>query len=97
MPEWLEQRANNTIGPINVPPFEPIGATIHKPRKKKTTSAALITGLVAAIVVIAGFAAGIVFITACKRRKRRRRDPNVIMQYERLSVSDGEVEDAVVL
>ncbi|GFO48396.1 histone-lysine N-methyltransferase SETMAR [Plakobranchus ocellatus] len=76
--------------------FEPIGDTINKPRKKKT-STALITGLASAIAV-AGFAAGIIFLVAYKKRKRhKRRDPNVIMQYERLSVSDAEIADAVVL
>ena len=99
VPQWpvhSADDANNTICPIKGPPLQPMGSTIDKPGRKKT-STALITGMVAAIVIMAGFAAGAILVTAYKRRKRRRRDPNVIMQYERLSVSDREIEDAVVL
>ncbi|GFR78596.1 hypothetical protein ElyMa_000536900 [Elysia marginata] len=99
MPHWHGLTAddvNNTISPERDPSLKPMGSTINKPGKKSKSSA-LITGLVAGIVLVAGLAAGIIFVRACKRRKSQCRDPNVIMQYERLSVSDAEMEDAVVL
>ncbi|RUS76798.1 hypothetical protein EGW08_015444 [Elysia chlorotica] len=99
VPQWPSPSvddANKTASPVKVPPLQPMGSTIHKPGPKKR-STALITGIVSALVIMTVFAAAAILITTYKRRKRQMRNPNVIMQYERLSVSDKEVEDAVVL
>ncbi|BFY98840.1 hypothetical protein BsWGS_01880 [Bradybaena similaris] len=56
-----------------------------------------LTGLVIALVFVTGIGGGVFITVACRKNKRPRPDPNVIMQYERLSASDVDVDDAVVL
>lgn len=56
-----------------------------------------LTGLVIALVFVAGIGGGVFITVVCRKHKRPRPDPNVIMQYERLSASDVDVDDAVVL
>lgn len=70
--------------------------TIDKPTAEKDDKLT-ITGLVAALVFVAGIGGGIIIVMVCKMRRLPRPDPNVIMQYERLSASDVDVNDAVFL
>ncbi|XP_059165817.1 uncharacterized protein LOC131948286 [Physella acuta] len=72
-----------------------VGNTLQKPGSEKTDKL-LVTGLIATFLFITGVGVGIVLVVACRKPKEPRRDPNVIMQYERLS-SDLDMEDAVVL
>ncbi|CAG5136635.1 unnamed protein product [Candidula unifasciata] len=70
--------------------------TVDSLPAEKTDKWAL-TGLVIALLFVTGIGGGIFIVVLCRKHKRPRPDPNVIMQYERLSASDVDVDDAVVL
>ncbi|XP_005103693.2 uncharacterized protein LOC101855810 [Aplysia californica] len=68
---------------------------IHKPSGRRQ-SGLVISGIIAALVMIISFGIGAVVVVVCKRRQPSR-DPNVIMQYERLSNSEPDGIEAVIL
>uniref|UniRef100_A0A2C9LWV6 Uncharacterized protein n=1 Tax=Biomphalaria glabrata TaxID=6526 RepID=A0A2C9LWV6_BIOGL len=95
-PPWLDvSHPNEEFDPENFPSLSKLDKTIEKPGAERTDSL-LITGLLTVLLFVSGLGAGAVFILSCKKRRKNRQDPNVIMQYERLS-SDIDVDEAVVL
>ncbi|XP_055866162.1 uncharacterized protein LOC106061581 [Biomphalaria glabrata] len=95
-PPWLDvSYPNEEFDPENFPSLSKLDKTIEKPGAERTDSL-LITGLLTVLLFVSGLGAGAVFILSCKKRRKNRQDPNVIMQYERLS-SDIDVDEAVVL
>ncbi|KAH9500730.1 hypothetical protein Btru_076355 [Bulinus truncatus] len=95
-PPWLiPSHPVEELHPENAPPVAKMDKTIEKPGDGKSDSL-LITGLLTVLLFVCGLAAGAVFILTCKKRRKNRQDPNVIMQYERLS-SDIDIDEAVVL
>ncbi|CAL1538275.1 unnamed protein product [Lymnaea stagnalis] len=94
LPTWFTSPLNVKNGTSDNEPLLRTNA-IDNPMQEKNEKA-IITGLAAIFLFIIGFGAGFILVVACKRHRKPRRDPNVIMQYERLA-SDPDMEDAVVL
>lgn len=80
----------------SVPDLSDSGTVVAQPAIRKLDSLMLVI-LAAVLVFVTGVGGGISIVVTCKRHRRPRPDPDVIMQYERLSGSDPDAEDAVVL
>ena len=69
---------------------------MDKPFGTESSNSLVMSGIVASLFLIVSFGVGIAVMVVCKRRQASQ-DPNVIMQYERLSNSEMEGIEAVVL
>jgi hypothetical protein len=101
-PQWLAYDStsklsvgydsNSNLSIPSVVNFE----TLENPAAAAARDGLVITGLVIALIFVTSVGGAIIFIMMCRKRRRPRADPNV-MQYERLSATDPDVDGAVFL